>query len=173
MIMDILILVKEAVDEEHLKMVLAGIRKTGIDLDWFVTRDLLEWRSRIPAFKILANGEQEGENVLYADLVWEAPSRFMKTNTGKLRVFNDITETVQPAFAQKIEKKNFLIKERELYSLLEKINSAESPFVVTTHTGTRIGIGQRSGVDYSITHGDLASMLAACAVLNGVAVTID
>lgn len=147
---------------------MTAIRKTCPQFEWTPSINLSEVLGSFGTFKVGAfDGTLEGktfdpEQMKEFNLLWPAPSTFLKDNKKKESVWKDIQEKLIPILSQHTVKVASLsISNEELQKLLKSISDAKKPFSIVHPDGYTIGVNTTETVDVSLSSSDIANMLAA------------
>jgi len=162
-----------------MEVVIKAAEKAFPDVKWKLTSDTDEFETDLRSFKILADPERnplfgnrsDCDDCLEADLHWPAPSKFLKNQALKEKVWDDIKTKVVPASKkQSVVSSIWMpITDVQVSQILAMIGGAKTPFIVEGQSGERIGVGKNldfvdGGIDTCVTFEDIASMLAASLV---------
>ena len=159
--MKILVLVKDLTEKGLLEQMEKGIQKTHLNFCWEITTDQKEFESSYGTFRISAVSGVVTPSK-FTDLVWPAPSVFLKDVKKKEGIWADVQEKILPALQRSVvQTAELKITKDELQTLLKSVSEAKKGFVFDHPDGFTIGVNTEQNVDTSLTSADISSMLAA------------
>lgn len=156
--MKIVVYVNEA-ELSGIQLVTNGILKTHPNFTWRITTNETEFLDACLSFRILADDDDGLAES--ADLSWPPPSKFLKNEKLKEKVWDDVQNIVIPASLKEVTVSDVQLSESEIVRLLSVISTSSAPFLVTHPNGYTIGVNTRDGADVVLTNSDLASMYVA------------
>lgn len=142
----------------------SGESRPQIDFEYVY--DHSQFVNSLGTYKIAAVAEPSQTIRDAADLVWPPPSSFTgssKTNKDrKSQVWKDIQEHVYPAISKVASNEiDLKLDQNDVMAVLSMIRTAKSSYVLTLHDGRRLKVSTDPDDGDGISHGDIASALAA------------
>jgi len=154
-----------------MEVVTKAVEKAFPDVKWKVTFSPDEFENDLRSFRICTDINGFDSIEYECDLVWPAPSKFLKNQTLKEKVWEDIKTKVVPASKKQtvVSPIWMPITDSQISQILAMIEGAKTPFIIESENGEKIGVGKDldfvdDNIDICVTLEDIASMLAASLV---------
>jgi len=154
-----------------MEVVTKAVEKAFPEIKWKITSSEEDFCQDLRSYRILAGGGLSLAGSADFDLQWPPPSKFLKNQALKEKVWEDIKTKVLPASKKQTVVSSIWmpITDGQVSQILAMIASAKTPFVVESENGERVGVGRDldftdDNIDVCVTLEDVASMLAASLV---------